>query len=127
MCLEMPKVCTVCARHGILEQSELNTSKACETSSIKENSSKKTHKSLIQPKNVTLTFCRTPNMQQFIKTIKKCMNMMKNALIQVQTATRGQHRCTNTKWDSAQSKKLKKISQKVKTQPNFRKSSILKP
>ena len=68
--LEKPKVCTVCARHGIWEQSELNTSKACETSSIKENSSKETHLSSIQPKNVTWTFCQTPNMQQFIKTTK---------------------------------------------------------
>ena len=70
VCLEMPKVCTVCARHGIWEQSKLNTSKACETSSNKENSSKETHLSSIQPKNVTWTFCQTPNMQQFIKTIK---------------------------------------------------------
>ena len=70
VCLEMPKVCTVCARHVIWEQSELNTSKACETSSIKVNSSKGTHLSPIQPKNVTWTFCQTPNMQQFINTMK---------------------------------------------------------
>ena len=40
------------------------------TSSIKENSSKETHLSLVQPKNVTWTFSQTPNMQQFINTIK---------------------------------------------------------
>ena len=52
--------------------------------------------------------------------------MIKNASKKVQTAARGQHRYTNTKWDLAQSKKLKKISQKIETQPNFQKSPIFK-
>ena len=64
------KVCIVCARRSIWEQRELNTTKACERSSNKEHSSKETHLSSIQPKNVIWTFCQTPNMQQFIKTIK---------------------------------------------------------
>ena len=71
------KVYTVCARHGIWEQSELNTTKACETRSNKENSSKETHLSSIQLKNVTWTFCRTPNMQHIIKTIKNAWTWWK--------------------------------------------------
>ena len=62
--LEMPKMCTVCARHGIEAQNELNPSKACETSSTKINSSKGTHLCPIQPKNVTWTFCQTSNMHR---------------------------------------------------------------
>ena len=68
--LEMPKMCTVCARHGIKAQNGLNPSKACEVSSNKINSSKGTHLSPIQPKNVTWTFCQTLNMHQNINTMR---------------------------------------------------------
>ena len=67
----------MCARHSIWEQSELDTTKACEISSNKEHSSKETHLSSIQPKNVIWTFCQTPNMQQFIKTIKNAWTWWK--------------------------------------------------
>ena len=61
----------------------------------------------IQHKNVTRTFCQTPNMQRSTQMIKKCMNIMKFASIHAQTATRGPSRYTNDKWDLAQSKILK--------------------
>ena len=120
MCLEMPKVRTICARHGIWEQSDLNTSKTCETSSIKVNSSKGTHLSPIQPKNVTWTFCQTLDMQQFINTIKNVWTWWNMPQYNFKLPHRASTD-TQTSNGIKPHKILEKYSQKLRTPTCFRK------
>ena len=110
----------MCARHGIWEQSDLNTSKACETSSIKENSSKETHLSLVQPKNVTWTFSQTPNMQQFINTIKNAWTWWNMAQYKFQLP-HGASIDTQTSNGTKPNQEIEKFSQKVGNPTQFSK------
>ena len=125
VCLEMPKVCTMCARHGIWEQSELNTAKKCETRSNKENSSKETHLSSIQPKNVSWTFYRTPNMQQFIKTIKNAWTWWKMPQYKFKLP-QGANIDAQTPNGTQPNQRIENFFTKIETKPNFWKSPIFK-
>ena len=124
MCLEMPKVCTICARHGIWEQSELNTSKTYETSSIKENLSKRTHLKPTQPKDVTWTFCLAcNNAQQWWKMHDHSENMPQYMLELPHGANTDAKTPNGTKPNQEIEKQF---SQKLESQPNFWKSLIFK-
>ena len=64
-------------------------------------------------KNVLEAFYQTPNMHNITLDDEKCMNMWKYTIIQVQNATRGQHKHLQHKWDKAQSTISQKILQKL--------------
>ena len=101
-------VCLVCAWHGIEAQngqSVKNTHKLIKTWFIWSNKTKTKDWNSVESK-ITQK-CHLDNLSNIWHATMqniygKCMNIWKNASIHAQTATRGQHRCTNIKWNGTQ-------------------------